>query len=182
MSGRSGEKITSGQLLFTNLERPKQCWHRTLYGSDHTDEGKEEAWVDPLTVVVAGNCCICRVAQRESERRQPEVGGGGGGYAEEVSRPVECTAGRGRPGPGCGGHHHCQLTTTPHLRHRPNSGPSEPASWVSFLQNDIVGLNSKPRKLVWNVPSCSSFQNATYVWCFIKLVFIYGPEQGAAKI
>ena len=56
--------------------------------------GKEEAWVDPLTVVVAGNCCICRVAQRESERRQPVVGGGGGGgYAEEVRRPVECTAG-----------------------------------------------------------------------------------------
>ena len=74
-----------------------QIWerHRTLYGSDHTDVGKEEAWVDPLTVVVAGNCCICRVAQRESERRQPEVGGGGGGYAEEVSRPVECTAGGG---------------------------------------------------------------------------------------
>ena len=119
-----------------------QIWerHRTLYGSDHTDVGKEEAWVDPLSVVVAGNCCICRVAQRESERRQPEVGGGtGGGYAEEVSRPVECTAGGGRPGPGCGGHHHCQLTTTPQLRHRPNPGPSERASCISFLQNDIVG-------------------------------------------
>ena len=88
MSGRSGKKSHPGN-CFTNLGR-----HRTLYGSDHTDVGKEEAWVDPLTVVVAGNCCICRVAQRESERRQPEVGGGGGGgYAEEVSRPVECTAG-----------------------------------------------------------------------------------------
>ena len=126
MSRRSGKKSHPGNCSSQIWER-----HRTLYGSDHIDEGKGQAWVDPLTVVVAGNCCICRVAQRESERRQPEVGGGGGGgggYAEEVSRPVECTAGGGRPGPGCGGHHHCQLTTTPLLRHRPNPGPSERAS------------------------------------------------------
>ena len=143
MSRRSGKKSHPGNCssqIWKDRSNFEKLYDGTLYGSDHTDEGKEEAWVDTLSVVVAGNCCICRVAQRESERRQPEVGGGGGGgYAEEVSRPVECTAGGGRPGPGCGGHHHCQLTTTPPLRHRPNPGPSERASWVSFLQNDIVG-------------------------------------------
>ena len=132
-----------------------QIWerHRTLYGSDHTDVGKEEAWVDPLTVVVAGNCCICRVAQRESERRQPVVGGGGGGgYAEEVRRPVECTAG------GEGGrdqaaeattHHHCQPTTTRSCVTGLTLGPVNLLhEYLSCKMTSWGQSNSKPRKLM----------------------------------